>query len=260
MPFTPSGRNWLGLAAVVVGLFAGPSLRAEEAELLPRQVLFEPLVADPRWPHFSAAWHSYGGDGRLDNVGTVSFGDDFSLYQEAAGQGRWGIGFQAGVFAIFDLDAESSDLVNADYWVGVPVSWREGPWQARGRVFHQSSHLGDEFLLRVRPERVNLSYEGIDLKLSRMLADDSLRLYGGTGYLVHRIPEDLDPWSLQLGAEYRAPWTLADGYLRPVAAVDLQSTEEAGWQVDVSTRLGFELESPYDRAYRVLLTLEYFNG
>jgi hypothetical protein len=34
------------------------------------------------------------------------------------------------------------------------------------RLFHQSSHLGDEFLLRNRVERINLSYESADLKLS----------------------------------------------------------------------------------------------
>jgi hypothetical protein len=38
---------------------------------------------------------------------------------------------------------------------------------ASGIAFiHQSSHLGDEFVLRTRLERVNLSYEGVDLKLS----------------------------------------------------------------------------------------------
>ncbi|WP_375136022.1 DUF1207 domain-containing protein [Nitrosomonas oligotropha] len=36
------------------------------------------------------------------------------------------------------------------------------------RIYHQSSHLGDEFLLRKAGfafNRVNLSYEGIDLRL-----------------------------------------------------------------------------------------------
>ena len=260
MPFTGRGRIWLGLAVVVPGLWASFPSRAEESEILPRAVLFDPLVADPRWAHFSAAWHRYGGDQQLDNVGTVSMGEDFSLYQEPAARGRWGIGLQAGVFAIFDLDAASSDLINADYWVGIPVSWREGPWQARGRLFHQSSHLGDEFLLRVRPDRVNLSYEGVDFKVSRYLDGESLRLYGGAGYLVHRIPSDIDPWSLQVGAEFRAPWTMAGGFLRPVAAIDAQSSQESGWQVDLSTRIGVEVEAERDRDYRVLVTLEYFSG
>jgi hypothetical protein len=36
----------------------------------------------------------------------------------------------------------------------------------RRRVLHQSSHLGDEFLLRNRTTRINLSYEALDLLLS----------------------------------------------------------------------------------------------
>ncbi len=51
-----------------------------------------------------------------------------------------------GVFQ-FDLSAPSSDLINTDYVVGVPLSWRSGGWSTRVRLYHQSSHLGDEFLL-----------------------------------------------------------------------------------------------------------------
>ena len=69
-------------------------------------------------------------------------------------------GIQAGVFAIFDLDAESLDLINADYLIGIPLVFRKGNFSNMTRIFHQSSHLGDEFLLRGRAEkRVNLSYE-----------------------------------------------------------------------------------------------------
>ena len=70
------------------------------------------------------------------------------------------------MFAIFDMNSDSHDLVNADYFVGAAGAYAVGPFQALARVFHQSSHLGDEFLLHDRPERVNLSYEAVDLKLS----------------------------------------------------------------------------------------------
>lgn len=256
MPLSRYGRIWRGLAAILCGMAVSPSSLAGE---LPRQVLFEPLLADPRWPHFSAAWHSYDGDGGLDDVGAVSLGDDFSFYQDSAAGGRWGVGLQAGVFAIFDLDADSHDLVNADYWVGVPLSWRRGPWQGVGRVFHQSSHLGDEFLLRARPERVNLSYEGLDFKVSRDLMGPALRLYGGGGVLLHVIPEDLERWSVQGGMQYLGSPILAET-LRPVAALDLQATQEADWRIDTSVRVGVMLESPRDRDYRVMLSLEYFRG
>jgi Protein of unknown function (DUF1207) len=59
------------------------------------------------------------------------------------------------------------ELINADYVIGFPLSYRNGPLSARARLFHQSSHLGDEFLLPQRPElkvtRMNLSFETIEL-------------------------------------------------------------------------------------------------
>jgi len=72
------------------------------------------------------------------------------------------IGIQAAVFALFNLDAPSSDLVNADYWIGLPLSYRRGPWSYLIRLYHQSSHLGDEFILgNPGINRVNLSYEDL---------------------------------------------------------------------------------------------------
>src|SRR2546429_8496104 len=96
------------------------------------------------------------------------------------GRGWWEVGVQAGVFAVFDLDAFSKDLVNADYLVAFPLSYRYADFSAMLRVFHQSSHLGDEFLLRTKTNRVNLSYESVDLKLSYDFGD-LVRVYGGTG-------------------------------------------------------------------------------
>jgi hypothetical protein len=147
--------------------------------------------------------------------------------------------------------------------VGIPVSWRAGQWSAIARIYHQSSHLGDEYLLRStvdRSGRVNLSYEAVDVKLSRDFMDRTFRVYAGLGYMVHHEPADLEPGLAQWGAEMRGPWTFASGLLRPVAGLDFQSTEETGWDVDVSARAGVELTSSVDRDYTLQLMLEYYRG
>lgn len=233
-------------------------------EVLPPGRLFDPLLADPRWAHFSAGYHYYLDDDEIEHVGAVSFGETFGLLRGPApafgdAPARWQLDFQAAVFGIFDLDSDSMDLVNADYWVGLPLSYRDGPFSALLRVFHQSSHLGDEFLLRSRVDRVNLSYEALDLKLSYDVGG-GLRLYGGAGYLLHKEPSDLDPWSTQLGAEYLLPRTFFSGLVRPMAAVDLQQREESDWRTDLSLRAGVQFESPDRVGQRVQLLIEYFNG
>ena len=152
------------------------------------ELLFKPLIADPRWPHFALAYQSYLNDKSLKDVAAVSFGESLSIYRDQLSHGWWEVGIQAGVFAFFDLDAVSKDLVNADYFVAALGAYRYEHFAALMRLFHQSSHLGDEFLLRSRVNRVNLSYEGVDLKFSYEVFGDVLRVYGGGGYLFAREP------------------------------------------------------------------------
>jgi hypothetical protein len=225
---------------------------------LPGGVLFRPLVADPRWPHFSAAYQRYVDDPQLKNVGSATFGESFSFYRWKLGPGWWEIGLHAGVFSVFDLDADSFDLVNADYMVGIPVSVRFGDFSALVRVFHQSSHLGDEFLLRTRTNRVNLSYESVDLKASYEFAE-ILRLYGGGGYLFDQEPSSLKPWSAQYGAELTSPWPSRQSRWRPIAAVDVQHREENNWGADVSARAGIQIEGVL-LTRKLQILFEYFNG
>jgi len=230
-------------------------------EVLPKGLLFSPLIADPRWPHFSAVYQRFHDDARLDNAAIASLGETISLLRGPLGEkgGAWEIGIQAGVFSLFDLDAPSTDLVNSDYIVGFPFSYRARNFSAMARLYHQSSHLGDEFLIENRVERVNLSYEAVDVRLSYEVTD-WLRLYGGGGYIVRGDPSDLEPWSTQMGVELRSPKTFLKGSLRPLAAVDVQYREQNDWHADLSARAGVQFEKLplFDR--RIQLLLEYFNG
>ena len=239
---------------------AAPHLSALPTGLLPVGHLFQPLLADPRWPHFSAAYRYYFGDRDLQHVGAVTFGETIPIFRgDAFAASQWEAGIQAGVFAVFQMDQPSKDLVNADYFAALYGAWRRGPVSTLGRLFHQSSHLGDEFLLRTRSERINLTYESVDLKLAYDLPW-GVRTYAGGGYLFDQEPADLQPWSVQGGLEFRSPWTVASGHIRPVAALDLQSREQNGWNVDVSLRGGVQFENVRVLDRNLQLLVEYFHG
>lgn len=239
----------------------GAKLKAAgEGMLFPGSKLFAPLIADPRCAHFSVAYHHYINDDKLKNVGSTSFGETFIFYRGTAFRGgQWDLGIQGAVFAIFDLDAASKDLINADYWIGFPLSYRRGPWSGIFRLFHQSSHLGDEYLLNNRINRVNLSYESVDAKLSYDWGD-WLRLYGGGGVLFDQEPSDLKPWSLHYGIELRSPRTYVRGLLRPIAAADFKNWEQNNWNTDISLRSGIQIEGEKTVGHRVQIMLEYFRG
>ena len=226
--------------------------------LLPGGHLFKPLIADPRWPHFGATYQYYLDDKQLGSVASVSFGETFTLYRDKLGGGWWEAGVQAGVFALFDLDAPSMDLINADYMGALFLGYRYDRFSAIGRLFHQSSHLGDEFILRNRTQnRINLSYEAVDLRLSYEFFRDVLRVYGGGGYLFDQDPEDLKPGFVQWGFEFRSPWRTAA--FRPIAAVDVQNREENNWHTDFSLRAGIEFEG-WLASRSLQIMLEYFRG
>lgn len=225
---------------------------------LPRQSLFDPLIADPRWPRFSTSIQLYRGDAEVDTVFSANIGASIPLYGWRALGGQWQIGAQGGVFSIFDLESDSFDLINADYLFGLPLSYRYGPFSAFARFVHRSSHLGDEFVLRDRVERINLSYEAIDAILSYELLD-AVRVYGGGGGIVRSDP-DLDPLFAQAGLEITSPDPLIGNILYPIAAFDFQAAEELDWDQNYSVRAGLELRTEFLEERSLQLLLEYFNG
>jgi hypothetical protein len=226
--------------------------------LLPGGSLFKPLIADPRWPHFAASYQHHLRNVLLQDAAAVSFGETFALYRDRLGGGWWEVGVQAGVFAVFDIASPSKDLVNADYLVAIPLSYRYADFSAMFRFFHQSSHLGDEFLLRTKLNRVNLSYESVDLKVSYDLGDVA-RIYAGAGYLFDQEPTNLDPLSVQYGLEFISPWPPRDRGWRPIAAVDVQHREENAWSSDVSFRTGVQIDGVL-ATRNLQLLIEYFRG
>lgn len=232
-----------------------------EPKWLPRGLLFAPLHADPRWPRFSADFRQYAPGADLTGVFAGNFGETFSIYRNRAPfGGQWEFGVQAGVFSIFDVAQRSIDLVNADYTVGVLASYRIGRLSGFVRAHHQSSHLGDEFLLN-NPgvTRVNLSYEELDAKLSYELTA-WLRMYGGGGVIVHRFPESLGRGTSQWGVELASAKTFVGGRLRPVAYADFQANERSNWTIARSILAGVQFENARIGDRRIQLLGGYFAG
>ena len=232
-----------------------------EYQFLPKGRLFGPLLADPRWAHFSASYLNCMDDKEFNNMGAVSFGETFSLLRcNSLTKGQWEMGIEAAVFSLFDLDADSYDLINSDFRVAFPyISYCYGKLSTLWRLFHQSSHLGDEYLLRDNVNSINLSYEGMDMLLSYDFSK-AVRVYGGGGYLIHRNPSDLEKWSTQVGIELEFPKHFLNTAARPIAAVDLQHRQESDWNWDLSLKIGIQFETPQSLTKKYQLLLEYYKG
>ena len=249
-------------------LFSVLPVAAEEGVTpLPVKDLFRPLLADPKEPRFQVSALRVDSDVHDSTVAAVGFGENFGIARWPGRHAReaWQLNLSAAVFAQFDLDAPSDDLVNADYIVGFPVSYRNDRWSVRARFYHQSSHLGDEFLLRVHPDRVNLSFESLETLVSYEW--EQWRVYGGGEYLIFREPEELDPGILHAGIEYRAgepTWHIGTlGAVRLVGGLDVKSWEQHDWDAAFSLKTGLEFRPQRDTEQRGRywqLLLEFYDG
>ncbi len=231
-----------------------------EVKAFPTGDLFQPLLADPKQAQFFISIDRFKSLGVQYTMTSVGFGETFGIYRLFGS--REGNGLQLSVagalLAQFNMDTPSWDLINADYTVGIPVTYRHGINSLRFRIYHQSSHLGDELLLSANhPNRVNLSYEAIELIYS--LEWSGLRIYGGGEYLIHKEPSDLKPMSAHWGIEYRSSKPLVwNG--RPIAGVDMKSLEEHKWAIDTSVKAGLEFGHPNPGQRRLRLTAEWYKG
>ena len=231
-----------------------------EAEAFPTGDLFRPLIADPKQPQFFVSFNRFKSSGVRYTMASVGFGETFGMYRLFGN--REGDGLQlsveGGLFAQFNMDTPSHDLINADYTIGIPATYRLGDNSLRFRIYHQSSHLGDEFLQSVNPpERVNLSYEAIDLIYSREWR--GWRGYGGGEYLIHKEPGDLKPMSAHWGIECRGSKPLVwNG--RPIGGVDMKSFDEHNWTIDTSVKAGLEFGHPNPGQRRLRLMAEWYKG
>jgi len=235
--------RWLPLAAFAV--FGSAAAQTSAGLGDPGAPVFQPLLADPKEPQFFAAYLWEDSPRLAPRLGSVGFGQTIAVVNART----WQVAIAAAVFSQFNLARPTADLMNTDYRVGLPVTYRHARVTTRLQLYHQSSHLGDEYMVHANAQRVDLTFEAAELLVSQQLA--AWRLYGGGEYVFTHSPADLKPGVLHGGVEYRQPGVLlhlgrvATG--RVVAALDAKSFQDRGWDVGWSAITGLELGDPRAR-------------
>jgi hypothetical protein len=242
--------------AILLALIGEPA----RAESFPAGDVFRPLVADPAEPRFFVSVLSVERSSDKLTVGSIGGGVNFGLYRwpgERADEG-WQVGIFGSITSQFDLGSSSDDLINADYRVGFPLSYKRGDFSGRARIFHQSSHLGDEVILNgSAPERINLSYEAVDFLLAWQRGN--WRPYGGAYYMLRGDSEGLKKSGLQAGIHYaRSTPVLFGGRL--VGGLDIKWFEGTDWRAGISGKVGLEFGRPGPERRGITLLLEAYDG
>jgi hypothetical protein len=247
-------------AAATTAAAQTDSKPASRYEAFPVGGSFRSPVADPAEPRVLLSRLKIKREAGEFSAGYASVGYDFGLLrrQGARPDDGWQVSVFGSADSLFNLDLPGDALVNTDYRFGVPVSWRGGALSARGRFYHQSSHLGDELILGGNaPRRIDLSFEAVDALLAAQYG--GWRVYGGGSYVVRSSTTSYEGGGAQVGADFVGSAALIAG-LRFTGGVDVKWHEAADWRSGTSVKLGLMAGrfSPDRRG--VTLLAEYYDG
>jgi len=242
--------------------YAEVSNKEKDVGLLSPISIFQPLLADPKWPRFTLAYHYYT-KGPFKSVFSPNFGAALPLVRwKSTNNLTYEIGLHAGLFAMMDIQSSPTRLINADYFIGPTLAIKNGQWDSLSRISHTSSHLGDEFLLSKegkKIQRINLSYEVIEQIFAYNFLN-GLKPFAGVGYIFHADPSYYKTMEFLAGFDYRHPEYYFYGYARPIFAVYSKTSNNFSWHPSLSIKGGLEFKDKFVIGKELQLLLEYYNG
>jgi len=234
---------------------------ASRYEWFPTGGGFRSPVADPAEPRVFMSQLTVKRDTGEFSAARAGIGYDFGMLRR---QGeRPDDGWQLSVFgqidALFNLDLPGDALVNTDYRLGLPLTWRRGSFSARGRLYHQSSHLGDELILGGNaPRRISLSFETVDFLAAWEYG--GWRAYAGGNYVWRSSAQQFkEGGGAHLGFDFVGSSSLIFG-ARLTGGVDVKWLEQADWRSGVSAKIGLMVGRYSPDRRGLTLFLEGYDG
>ncbi len=224
--------------------------------------LFPTEIANPRQPCFSFGLRSHdriGGSVSTD----FAIGAQFPIYRWVNLKGGdLQLEIEAAAFAVFNLREHTFPIINADYYAGIPLTYAKGPWAYRLRLYHISSHIGDEYLCSHKHfRRKNKSFEALDFSGDYSF-NPHLRLYGTLGSILFSDKEmHMKPFYVEYGFEARGPRTdFKQLFGQPFLAVHMTNWQDVHFALDTTYALGYEWGKIHGIGRKVRLFLEYHQG
>jgi hypothetical protein len=227
-------------------VLAAPGRAAAQDRVFPRVPSFELPEASPR---------VHGVVGRIVSVrrgdsqfgaepeAEVGLGENFPVLALREGERPITLGFGTQVYGRFSLGDRKSALISNDWVVGLNTSASLGAWTVTGELFHESSHLGDEYRDRFDAVRLDWTREVAAAWVS--YGRGPVRVTGSLSYtLIDEL--DLDRAGGALAADYegRPFGRLLGGPVRAVGGVFFEGNAATSWRISTSAKIGVALSRP----------------
>jgi len=234
-------------------------------QLMPNNLIYTSYLAGPKEPRIGSSVYddtepALVGGGREGWLWDTTLGGRASILRYGSDTVVHPQGFEVQIegAAFVRLDPEDErDLRSADYRFGVPLVYGVGRWQTKFAYYHNSAHLGDEFMLK-HPTYPRINYVRDCLVWGNSWYPlDWLRLYGEVGWAFYNAGGS-EPWELQGGCELiQARPTGGRG--APFLAVNGMSRQELDWGGNVCVQAGWAWRGRRsEKLYRV--GFEYLYG
>ncbi len=233
---------------------------------LPQSILYPTQLANPRQVVFACGVRL--NDSVAGQVSTpITFGMQFPVYRWVnmdlfSKTGDLQLDIEGAVFGIFNQTARDNTLINTEYYIAIPVTFASNKWAHRVRLFHVSSHLGDEYLkTHKHVKRVNKSYEAIDYSVSYFVTK-GVRVFIGPGVILHSDSEmSLKPLYVEYGMDVHFDKQIRkELYGQPFLSVYFENAQDTNWNINATFAVGYELGRVEKLGRKARLTLEYHTG
>jgi hypothetical protein len=212
---------------------------AAQQRLFPSVRSFELPEASPRVHGFVGRLISARrGDSRFgrEHEGEAVLGENFPLVSLKGGRRPIVLGFGSQVYGRFSLTDPKSALISTDWVVGINTTAALDAWALTLEVYHESSHLGDEYGDRFPADRLDWTREVLAGWAS--YATGVWRFTAGASYVLDdqlRLPAPGGSFGVDFHGRSRG--ALA-GSVRPIAGLFIQADAATRWRVSSSAKLG----------------------
>jgi hypothetical protein len=232
-------RTWRALAF----LLWLPGVAAAQNRIFPDVPSFERPEASPRVHGLvGRVISAQRGDSRFgDEVeGEAALGENFPVLALRRGDSPITLGFGSQVYARFSLADGKDALISNDWVVGLNSTAIFGAWAITVEMYHESSHLGDEYEDRFDAKRLDWTREVVAASASHTWG--AWRITGSGSYAL-RDELRLERSGGSFGVDFRPPNRNGGGAIRPVGGVYLDANAATKWRISGSLKAGVAVQA-----------------
>lgn len=229
----------------------------------PNQDPFTPLLADPRQPTSSGNFFFLSNEAYGQFSG--NFGADLGIVRiESSKEGinrSIQVGIMGASFSRFALVGPSTFLVDTDFVIGIPVTFRIGSFSTRIFFYHESSHTGYDYMTYFNLTQTDNFGQEVLQVIPSWDITPHIRVYGGAAYRVigfYYYPTFDDSLILLAGFEVYTP-QLKKFRSRAYLAFNMESRGINGYSPNTDLQVGLLFHRP-QAFYQLRPAIDFFNG